>query len=247
MKNKTVLAGLLALIMVAVQVAGASAAPAAQSSTISGTVQSCSTSTDPYTGAIIVVCTITLADGSTQTVQLSAADAQTLGLATINPDGSVTITATAGQSVTIDSSMILANPCTMPSDANQPVGKALASFFCGSLGIDYTEIQTLQSDGFGYGEIAQACFMTKILGLPGEDCQTILMDKQSGDYSNLSLPGGVTVTNWGQLRKVVFDQEARNLLNLGAIMSGRANGNGGNGHANNGNGHGNGHGNGNGH
>ena len=82
LKNKSLMALFLAVAMVIVPVFSAAAAPLAD--TITGIVQSCNTSTDAYTGTTIVVCTITLADGSTQTVSLSAADAQTLGLATIN-------------------------------------------------------------------------------------------------------------------------------------------------------------------
>ncbi|HUI89770.1 MAG TPA: hypothetical protein VLX61_13720 [Anaerolineales bacterium] len=247
LRYKSLLALFLATAMMIVQVASASAAPMTQSSTLTGTVQSCSTSTDTYTGAIIVVCTIAPTDGSTQTVSLSAADAQTLGLATVNSDGSVTITATAGQAVAIDTSLLLSNPCTLPTGANQPVGVALTNFFCKNLGLDYNTVQTLHQGGFGYGEIAQACFTAQVLGLPGQDCQTILQDKQSGDFSNLTLPGGAAVSNWGQLRKDVLGHEAQNMSNLGAIMSGRAAGTGsGHGHGNgygngNGNGHGHGH------
>jgi hypothetical protein len=240
LRNKGIVAGLLAVTMLVAQVVSVAAAPFAD--IVTGTIQSCTTSTDAYTGAIIVVCTVTLADGSSQTVNLSATDAQTLGLATVNPDGSVTIIATAGQSVAIDTSMILANPCTLPNGSNQPVGAALTDFFCTNLGIGYSTVQTLHADGFGYGEITQACFMAQVLGLPGEYCQTILQDKQSGDYSNLTLPGGVTVSNWGQLMKAVFTKGQKNMFNLGAVMSGRANGNGNsNGHGNNGKGHSNGH------
>jgi hypothetical protein len=50
---------------------------------------------------------------------------------------------------------------------------------------------------------------------------TILAAKKSGDYSTVVLPDGSTPSNWGQLRKAVFSNE-KNLKNLGAVMSGRA-------------------------
>jgi hypothetical protein len=246
-RTKTILGTLLAFTVVVVQVLSAAAAPAAQASTVDGTIQSCSTATDPLTGAIIVVCSVNLTAGGTQTVRLSAADAQTLGLATINADGSVTITATIGQVVSIDTSSLLSDPCALPSDASQPVETGLTRVFCGSLGLDYTAFDTLHSQGFGFGEIAQACFMAQALNGDGALCQAILTAKQTGDYSGLTLHGGATVSNWGQLRKLVFANATKNMLNLGAVMSGRASGTGnGNGHGkNNSNGHGNGNGNGN--
>jgi hypothetical protein len=246
-KNNRILALLLTFAMVALPVLSAVAAPAAQSSTVDGTVQSCTTSTDAYSGAIIVVCTVNLTGGGTQTVSLNASEAQSLGLVTVNPDGTVTIIATTGQTITIDPSLVLSDPCTLPSGANQPVSAALANYFCKSLGIDYNTIQTLKQAGLGFGEIAQACHMAQVLGGTGSMCQTILDDKKSGDYSNLNLPDGVTVKNWGQLRKVVFAQVDKNKVNLGGVKSGRddgtSNGNGqDNGHGNKDNSHGNGHG-----
>jgi len=239
LKNKTIFGVFLALILAAVQAASAGAAPLTQASTLDGTIQSCSTATDPLTSAIIVVCTVNLTAGGTQTVRLSAVNAQTLGLAVINPDGSVTITAAAGQTVSIDTTLLLPDPCVLPTGADQPVGAALTKFFCGSLGLDYATIQAFQSQGMGYGVIAQACFMAQVLQGNGMLCEAILNAKKTGNYSGLTLPGGATVSNWGQLRKTVFADGAKNAVNLGSIVSGRANGSG------NGNGHGNGHGHGN--
>jgi hypothetical protein len=85
------------------------------------------------------------------------------------------------------------------------------------------------------------------------------MAKQNHDFSGLDLtalglPEGTTIKNWGQLKKAVLAGYVKSVVNLGGIMSGRAepgtlptsgelHGNGkavghGNGHGNgNGNGH----------
>ena len=129
--------------------------------------------------------------------------------------------------------------CTPSAGESQPVGAALSEFFCAALGVDYATIQSLHSDGFGYGEIAQASFMAEALG-GGVTPQAILDAKRSGDYSKLGLPTGTTVENWGQLMKLVLAGETKSLTNLGAIMSGRAQPSssttaGNHGHGNNGN------------
>ncbi len=224
----------LALTVIALPVASAYAAPVAVTSTpITGTIQSITTSTNTA-GDTIVVVTLTDGSGNTQTVDLTVANAVSLGLVTQNPDGSVTVNSTmVGQSITIDSSMVYTDPCILPTGANQPVNTALTDFFCKTIGIDYNTIQTYHQDGYGYGVIAQACFMAQILGGDASLCTAILDAKKSGDYSAITLPDGTTVTNWGQLRKDVLGHGMQDLTNPGAIMSGRAGGTGnGNGHTN---------------
>ncbi len=254
--------------LLALQTGAAFAAPAAQATSITGVVQSVAQSTDSSGNPIFDV-TILETGGTTQTVKVSPQTAITLGLVTDN-NGTYTILdpIPPDMTVTINGADILteADPCTLPTDANQPVGAALTSFFCKNLGIGYTELQKLHTDGFGYGEIAQACFMAEALGGTGTTCSDILMAKQTHDFSKLdlssiNLPDGTTISNWGQLRKWVLSGYAKNTVNLGGIMSGRTDPDAllpgepmvkmhGNGHANghgNGNGQGNGHGNGNGH
>lgn len=222
--RKTLWGLALSLMLIASAVAPAYAAPAydGTGTTITGTIQSITTSTDS-SGTTIVVVTLDDGSGTTQTVNLSVADAVTLGLVTENPDGSLTVAdGMVGQSITIDSSLIQADPCSLPDGANQPVGEALTSFFCKGLGIDYSTIEDYHSNGFGFGEIAQACFMAQLLGGDASLCTSILDAKKGHDFSGLTLPDGTTVNNWGQLRKAVFQHEAKSLFNLGAIMSGRA-------------------------
>ena len=218
-KVKTILGCMLVLMMVVTPVMSVGAAAPAQTVTIDGTVQSCDTATDNFTGDIIVVCEINLTGGGTQTVRMSVDDAVTNGLAVVEVDGTVTIIATEGQAFSIDESMLLADPCAMPEDASQPISKILAGYFCGDLGTSYKDIQTLHEDGFGFGEIAQACFMALKLDGTGKLCADILAAKKSGDYSKLTLPDDVTVSNWGQLRKAVLGHGNKDSSNLGSVVS----------------------------
>lgn len=90
---------------------------------------------------------------------------------------------------------------TMPTN---PVAEALCNYFNGPLGLTLSDVQKFAGEGFGYGEIAQACWMAKVLGGDAALCESILMAKQDGSISKLTLPNGVTANNWGQLKKAVF-------------------------------------------
>ena len=256
--KKKILVGLVMIVaLLALQAGAVYAAPAQQDGTITGTVQSVTEGTDS-SGHVIFNVTILDANNTTQTAQVSAETAVNLGLVKDNGDGTYTVNQDAINStpVAITSDMIFTDPCALPEGSNQPVGAALTRFFCGNLGIDYTTLESLHTEGFGYGEIAQACFMAEALGGDGTTCSDILMAKQNKDFSTLDfsalgLPDGTSVSNWGQLKKLVLGAYAKNTVNLGGIMSGRTDPDAllpgepmvkvhGNGHAN---GHGNGHGN----
>ena len=220
-KHKSILGFLIALILMGIQVGSVKAASVNQTSTITGTISSISTATDSSNNTIVVV-KITDNSGATQTVNLSVDNAVTLGLVTKNLDGSVTVNDVVGKSISIDGSRVFVDPCKSIGSADQIVGRAITDFFCGSLGLDYNTVQGFHTDGFGYGEIAQACFMAQALGGDAALCGSILDAKKSGDFSSLVLPDGNTVMNWGQLKKDELGQEIKSLTNLGAIVSGRA-------------------------
>jgi hypothetical protein len=215
-KVKYVLGWVLVLVMMAIPAISVGAASPAQTAVIEGTVQSCEATTDSFTGDPVVVCVVNLTTGETLTVRLSVSDAVAKGLAVLNEDGSVTIIAIAGQGVMIEEYMLLVDPCEVPAGDNHPIAKIMANYFCENLGTTPDILQSLHEDGFGFGEIAQACFMAVKLDGTGSLCEEILYAKKSGDYSNLTLPDGVTVTNWGQLRKTVLDGES---ANPGSIVS----------------------------
>jgi hypothetical protein len=103
-------------------------------------------------------------------------------------------------------------------ESNHPVAQALADFFCGALGVDYDTIVgfhegTEESDGYGFGVIAQALWAANELGV---DPAEVLAAKTSGDYSGFTMPDGSTPTNWGQFRKALAKHS------LGEIVSGKA-------------------------
>lgn len=218
LKTKTLVGCLLVFIMVVAPFTSVGAAAPVQTTNIDGSVESCETGTDNFTGETIVVCVITLPDdGGTRTIRLSVDDAVAKGLAVVEEDGTVTIIATEGQLVSIEEDLLLADPCEIPEDASQPISKLLADYFCGDLGTSYDVVQALHEDGFGFGVIAQACYMALKLEGTGMFCADILYAKKSGDYSQLTLPDGVSVSNWGQLRKTVLDHDKK--ANLGSIVS----------------------------
>ncbi|HEX8990913.1 MAG TPA: hypothetical protein VF784_04475 [Anaerolineales bacterium] len=256
-KYKTLIAFIMALALVALQIGVARAAPA-QATLPDGTIVSITQSTDSSNNTIFVVV-VKDSTGTDHTVNLTPAEAEAAGLVTANSGGTFTINGAAGGTISGGKLVTQTNPCASTTTTGNPVATALTAFFCalqGSSTVVDQSIESLHTQGFGFGEIAQACFMADVLKTT---CSAILDAKQSHDFTSLdtALSGAgfsCTPTNWGQLKKCALDSEVKSLTNLGAIMSGRAgtptgggqgNGNGsthGNGHGNgNGNGHGNGH------
>lgn len=251
-KSKLLTSVLLAALVIFARFGVAYAASPAQTTTpITGSVQSTTLQTDSATGKTIVVVTVLDSAGATQTVDLSVDTAVSLGLVTLNSTTGLPVVNSAqiGQSISIDPSQIIPTPTEV--QPQNPVAGALALFF----GVDNATINGYHSDGFGYGLIAQALWMSKTLNGDATMAGDILAAKKSGDYSAFTLPDGSTPTNWGQFRKAVLMGQARD--NLSTVMSGNSanttstqtqtttnvHGNSNGPHGNgNGNGHGNGHG-----
>jgi hypothetical protein len=116
-----------------------------------------------------------------------------------------------------------AKPSSQSSEETlHPMALALAKFFTDALGLDYDETMGSHEDGMGFGDIAQACWMS--YALEGEvKASEILAAKKSGDFSSIDseLLGGETPTDWSQFRETVLGNE-KVQKNLGALMSGRA-------------------------
>ena len=186
----------------------------AQSTTITGDVQSVTLGTDAN-GATIVTVTLLDSQGVTQTVTLSLETATTLGLVTTDPaTGVTTISDTAvGTSVTIDSADVLPTPTT--EESQHPVASKLSEFFSSLLGVDYDTLMSYHDDGVGFGVIAQALWITNELGGSTDTFSALLEAKQSGDYSNITLADGSTPRNWGDVVKSIKHGD-----NLGKVMSG---------------------------
>lgn len=268
-----VLVGLLIVVAVLfAQVGIALAAPAAQTTTpIAGTVQSITTETDTSGVTTILVTVKDDTTGATQTYRLSVETAASLGLLKLDPTTNQPILdpvsnvplvdqTKVGQPVTVDPTTVITEQPTV--QRVNPIAAILASYF----GTDANIVNQYHENGFGFGVIAQAMWISQNVSKDASITGLILEAKKSGDYSKIVLSDntpltfdGSIPTNWGQFKKALLEHKN----NLGIIVSGHAqplddtttdmnsqqdHGNGkGNGKDNgNGNGKGNGNGNGNG-
>jgi hypothetical protein len=211
-KTKLLAGFLLIFALLAVQVGIAAAAPVAQDTTpITGTIQSINTETDEN-GVTTVLVTLLLEDQvTTQTVRLSAETAADLGLFDLTTQEP--ILDLVGQPITIDSSTVI--PDEEPAEESvHPIAALLGAFF----GEEASIIDGYHEDGFGFGVIAQALWMSHNLNGDTSTAELILDAKQSGDYSAFTLPDGSSPSNWGQFKKAVLEKKN----NLGVVVSGQA-------------------------
>jgi len=220
LKTKFVTSLVLSLAVVIVQVGTVSASPAVQEGFITGTVTGLVCDTDTATGVTTYEVTVEDADGNLQTVRIDQFTADDLGLVTYDAEGNIdcseeALLAVLGTEVEIDPALVIPDV----EEPQHPVGSALATFF--SDFIDYDTVMGAHEDGFGFGVIAQALWLTQKLEGDGGVFLAILQAKESGDYSDFVLEDGTTPKNWGQFRKAVMDGKS----NLGTIMSGKDNGN----------------------
>ena len=242
-KTKIISTLLLALAVFFVQAGSAAAAPSRQDGTpITGTIVFIDTETDAN-GVTTVLVSVD-DKGVTQTLRLSVDTALDLGLVTLDPitNEPVVDDSQVGQIVEIDPTTVIPDVSAEEEEAVHPITALLSAFF----GEDGGVIDGFHDDGFGFGIIAQALWMSQNLNGDASLTSQILEAKESGDYSTFTLPDGTVPANWGQFKKAVQDKHN----NLGSIVSGHADpeeltvqqelGNG------NGQGHGNGNGNGNG-
>jgi len=265
-KLKLILTLALTFVVLFAQAGHAAAAPLAQTATtsITGTVTVIALETDSNGVTTAVLVTLVDDQNVTQTVRISVETANTLQLL----DSAGEPVPVNGQIVTIDSTLVIPDTTTTEEPVN-PISALLAGFFDENASV----IDGYHNDGFGFGVIAQALWMSRNLtgteDVAGDAslAEEILKAKQDKDFESFFenhpeiIIDGAVPTNWGQFRKVVLDKKN----NLGVIVSGHsdetnapvqsenANGNGqgngqGNGNGkNNGNGNnGNGHGQGNG-
>lgn len=248
---------LLIVTLLFAQARTALAAPTSQETTpITGTIENVITETDEN-GVTTVLVTFTDDQDVTQTVRISLETAIDLGLIQTDPETGepvldpetgepLVVDGLAGQPFEIDPALVIPDEGE-EGEAVHPIAALLAAFF----GEEGSVIEGYHDDGFGFGVIAQAMWMSQQLNGDPSATELILEAKESGDYSSFVLPDGSTPTNWGQFKKAVLEKQN----NLGVIVSGQAdplteeesetllqsaNGNG------NGNGQGNGNGNGNG-
>jgi len=214
-KTKYIVSILLAVTVLFAQVGLVAASPRAQDTTpITGTIQSIATETD--TNGVTTVLVTLLDDlGATQTVRLSVDTAVTLGLVTVDPvSNEVAVDVTqVGQAIEIDPTTVIPDEPTTEEPIH-PIAALLAAFF----GEEGSVVNSYHEDGFGFGVIAQALWMSKNLNDDASLAGLILEAKKSGDYSAFTLPDGSSPTNWGQFKKAALQKKN----NLGMIVSGQA-------------------------
>jgi hypothetical protein len=214
-KTKLLASILVAIAVLFAQVGMVAAAPTAQETTpITGTIQSITTETD--TNGVTTVLVAVLDDlGATQTVRLSVDTAVALGLVTLDPVTSQPVIdeTQVGQTVEIDPTTVIPDE---PVEENlHPIAVLLAAFF----GEDGSVVNGYHEDGFGFGVIAQALWMSKNINDDASLADDILQAKRDGDYSAFFPEDTENVpTNWGQFKKAVAEKKN----NLGVIVSGQA-------------------------
>ena len=214
-KIKLLAGVLLVFMIITAQVGMVAAAPLTQdTSPITGTVQSITTETDAN-GVTTVLVTLLDDQGATQAVRLSVETAVALGLVTLDPTTNQPVAdeTQVGQTVEIDPTTVIPDE-TPAEEAAHPIAALLAAFF----GEDATVVNEYHEDGFGFGVIAQALWLSKNLNGDASVAGLILEAKQSGDYSDFTLSDGSTPSNWGQFKKEVLQKKN----NLGVIVSGQA-------------------------
>ncbi|HUG33865.1 MAG TPA: hypothetical protein VMJ90_03780 [Anaerolineales bacterium] len=227
LKTKVTASLVLVVTILISQVGTVLASPAAQEELITGTVTELICDTDTSTGITTFVVTVEDADGNKQTVRIAQLTAENLGLVTYDGEGNLDCSEEAlleviGTEVEIDPVVVIPEE----EEPQHPVGSALATFF--SDFVDYDTVMDAHADGFGFGVIAQALWLTQTLEGDGDVFLAILEARQSGDYSDFVLEDGTAPKNWGQFRKAVMEGKS----NLGTVMSDNGNGNG-DGNANN--------------
>lgn len=219
-KAKLLTGLVLVMAVLFAQVGTAFASPAAQDTTpITGTIVEVTTETDEN-GVTTVLVTVQDDMGATQTVRLSVETAEALGLVTVDPaTNAVTVVAQPGQAVEIDPTTVIVDE---GGEAVHPIAAILGSFF----GVDPALVNEYHEDGFGFGVITQAMWISRNVNGDASVAGLILQAKESGDFSNilltdgtvLTMPDGSVPSNWGQFKKALLDKKN----NLGVIVSGHA-------------------------
>lgn len=215
LRTKLVTTILLALTVLFAQVGTAAAAPKAQDVTpVTGTIQSITIDSD-VDGNTIVLVTLSDELGATQTVQFSLENALTLGLVSTDPATSEPFANEELIGTTTEFDPALGTIVEAPiEESNHPISIILAAFF----GEDASVIDAYHEDGYGFGVIAQAFWMSQNYGGDASLTSVILEAKKTGDYSAIELADGSTPTNWGQFKKALSNKKD----NLGTVVSGKA-------------------------
>lgn len=222
-KLKSIAGILLVVTLLFSQVGIVFAAPALQETTpIIGTVTAISKEVDSN-GVTTVLVTIKDDMGGTQTVRISAQSAVDLGLASYGTSTNELVLVdptTLTEPVTIEPTAVIVDEEPAEEPFN-PVAAMLATFFS----VDVGTVNKYHEDGYGFGVIAQAMWISRNVNGDASIAGLILQAKESGNYGDILLSDGTVLTmpdgsapqNWGQFKKALLDKKN----NLGVIVSGK--------------------------
>ena len=234
-KIKLILTVVLTFVVLFAQVGNAAAAPLAQDpALITGTITDIALETD--TNGVVTAVLVTLEDdlGATQTVRISVETAALLNLLVLDENGQPVLDPNTGLP-DVDENMFgtivdIAAIDVIPDEGTEeepvhPIATLLAGFFGAEDENLASVIDDYHTDGYGFGVIAQALWMSLKLTATGDEAGDaslaglILDAKQSGDYSSFFPEDTENIpTNWGQFRKALLDKKQ----NLGIVVSGQA-------------------------
>ena len=223
-KTKFITSLLLAMAVLFAQVGMVAAAPPAQDPTpLTGTIKTIVIETDANNVTTVLV-TFEDAQAATQTIRLSLAAAAGLGL--VDETTLQVNEAQIGQPVTLDPAVVI--PEEESAENVHPIATILANFF----GEDPSVVSGYHEDGFGFGVIAQAMWISRNLTGTEDEvgdaslADDILQAKRDKDFETFfadheefgDVLGDEMPTNWGQFKKLLKEKKQ----NLGVIVSGQA-------------------------
>ena len=201
------------------------AAPLAQDTTpIIGTILSITTETDAL-GTTTVVVTLVDETEVEQTLRLSVDDANALGLVTLDSDTMEPLVDEAQISMPVEIDPMIVIPEDLstkePEESHHIISTILSAFF----DVDAGTIDTYHEDGYGFGVIAQALWMSQNYSGDASLTEGILQAKTDKDYETFFeehpeylTEGEAIPSNWGQFKKLVSEKKD----NLGSVVSGKA-------------------------
>jgi hypothetical protein len=227
-KTKVITSLLLAMAVLFAQVGLVAAAPLAQegtTTTINGTIDEIRTDLDEN-GETIVIVTLTDDQGATQIITLSAQEAADNGLFDLTTQ-ELLVQAGESRELVVDPNDVVPAE-EEPAEDVHPIAAVLAQFFDEEPSV----VNEYHLDGFGFGVIAQAMWMSRNLTGTEEEvgdaslAGDILEAKRDKDFETFFMEheefgevfGDEMPTNWGQFKKVLKEKKQ----NLGVIVSGQA-------------------------
>lgn len=225
-KTKFITSLLLAMAVLFAQVGIVAAAPAAQETT-PPTITGITTETDEN-GVTTVLVTLQVEGETPQTVRISLDYGIELGLIDPTTQEPVLLE-NVPPDATIDPARVIeVVPGEEPAADVHPIAEILAKFF----DEDPTVVNEYHLDGFGFGVIAQAMWISR--NLTGTEDEVgdaslagdILQAKRDKDFETFfaeheefgDVLGDEMPTNWGQFKKLLKEKKQ----NLGVIVSGQA-------------------------